>query len=357
MRFLLTAPRPLAQLVATILLTPSLSDAFQLGRRGSQGALAFNQLFARDCGGELCGWNSQLCCESGTQCYTDASDQAQCSTVGAVAESSGGYYSLYTTTYTETGLNTVTSVMSTYVGGATQSAQCNYALNETPCGGICCKSSQYCYVAGQCKDAGNGGSSGYYSTYTAGAGAPVAPTSSSLTTATETVTPTTTVPFLPPVATGANVTEVPQQTGGGGGLSGGAIAGIVIGVLAGLLLLGLICFYCCLRGLFEGCLALFGLGGSRKRKVTETDVYERRSHYSGGGGGRTWYGAARPARAERTDHRERNRLLGLGAGLAGLAAVLGMKRRHDRREEEKRSDYTYSSYDYTSASEYNHVNP
>lgn len=352
------APPSLAQLLTAILLTApnGLSNAFQIGRRGQQGALGFNQLFGRGCGGETCGWNAQLCCEAGSTCYTDTNDQAQCST-GAPAATGGGEYSLFTTVYTETDLQTVTvtSVYSSQVVAATTTATCKYSLNETPCGDICCSSSQYCYTAGQCKDAGNGGSSGYYSSETAGgtAGVPVAPTSSSLATATKTLqSTTTTIPFQTPVATGATITEVPTESSSSG-LSGGAIAGIVIGVLAGLLLLGLICFYCCLRGIWDGCLALFGLGGRRRRTVTETDVYERRSHHSGAAAGRrTWYGAAagpRPARVERRDHSERNKLLGLG-GLAALAGFLGWKRHQDKQREEEKSDYSYYSYDYTSAS-------
>jgi hypothetical protein len=138
---------------------------------------------------------------------------------------------------------------------------------------------------------------------------------------------------------------------GGGGLSGGAIAGIVIGVLVGLLILGLICFYCCLKGLLDGCLALFGLGG-RKRSRTEVEEYERRTHHSSGGGGRTWYGAAKPSRVERREKRESNfgrDALGIGAGLAGLWAILGLKRQ--RRKEKTYSESYYSSDYYTSASE------
>ena len=106
----------------------------------------------------------------------------------------------------------------------------------------------------------------------------------------------------------ANVTMTQSQSEHHG-LSGGAIAGIVIGVLIALLILGLICFYCCIKGLLDGCLALFGLGGRRRRR-TEVEEYERRTHHSsGGGGGRTWYGASKPSRVER---RERRRDSGWG---------------------------------------------
>ena len=190
------------------------------------------------------------------------------------------------------------------------------------------------------------------------AGVPLRPTSSTLIIVTETGSPTTTVAFETPVATGAEV-GLTESAGGSGGLSGGAIAGIVIGTLAGLALLGFLCFYCCLRGLFASFLALFG-GGKKKRR-TEVEEYERYSHHGSGrhsnAGGRTWYGAAaRPSRPERRDDSTGKKLLGVGAGLAGLWAILGLKRRHDRRDDEKYSEYSYSSdyYTNTSASKFEH---
>ncbi|KAK4506999.1 hypothetical protein PRZ48_000733 [Zasmidium cellare] len=332
------APRPLLQLITTILLSPKPTLAYPNG-------FSLNELFGRDC--TPCGYYNQLCCTSGEACYTDANSIASCTANGggqqATAAASGGYWQYYTTTYVQTDLETITSTMSSYLSGAGATAAatagtCTWALNEQACG-----------TAG-------GGSSGYYSSYTSAgntAGAPIRPTSSGQTVVTATVSPTTTVPFMSPVATGANVTVTGEESSGGGGLSGGAIAGIVIGVLAGILLLALICFYCCLRGLLDGCLACFGLG-KRKRRV-EVEEYERRSHHaSGGGGGRTWYGAAKPAtrvdRERRESHTGRN-ILGIGAGLAALWAILGLKRRRENRKDEKYSEYSYSSDYYTSASE------
>lgn len=370
MRFHQT-PRPLLQLVTAILLAPTSVFALpNLDAGPQEGELSFNLLFARDCsGGTTCGFYGQLCCQSGSACYTDSQSRAQCTANGAAAtggsgSGSGGYYSYYTTTIVQTDLETKTQVMSTYIGGggggaaatATASTSCNWALNETPCGSICCQSSEYCFSSGTCKPAANGGSSGYYSTATgagATAGAPIRPTTSGTVVLTETASPTTTVPFMSPVATGANVTLTSSEQDNGGGLSGGAIAGIVIGVLAGLALLALLCFCCCIKGLLDGVLACFGLGGRRRRR-TEVEEYERHSHHhSGHGGGRTWYGAARPPtrvdrRDRRDDHKGRN-LLGIGAGLAALWAVLGLKRRRDNRRDEK-SEYSYSSDYYTSAS-------
>ena len=375
MRFHLT-PRPLLHLLTTILLTPQLSRANPRPAASVQNGFTYNELFARyDCGGELCGWDNQLCCQAGSACYTNAANQAACaasasgyvSAAPAASSAGGGYWVYITTTTVITNLQTVTTVLSSYVPAApsvsavaSASARCNYALNESPCGSICCANNQYCVTPGQCGAANAGQTtttgSGGYSTVPAGSsqapGAPIRPTSSGVVVVTTSQTPTTTVPFSPPVATGANVTMTEDHTGGGG-LSGGAIAGIVIGVLVGLLILGLICFYCCLKGLLDGCLALFGFG--KKRRRTEVDEYERRTHHSSHGGGRTWYGARKPSRVDRREKRESHTgrdLLGVGAGLAGLWAILGMKRRNNKKKhDERRSEYSYSSDYYTSASE------
>ncbi|KAH0152403.1 hypothetical protein KCU67_g9860, partial [Aureobasidium melanogenum] len=83
--------------------------------------------------------------------------------------------------------------------------------------------------------------------------------------------------------------------------------------------------------------------------------------YSGAGGAyaasrpddRRWYGSEAPRREK--EHSKFTELLGIGAGLAALAGILGLKRRHDRRRDEKSeyssayTDATYSDY-YTSES-------
>ena len=367
------ASASLLPLISTILLAPSLTSAFPPLDPG----VPYSQLFERgECGGQACGWNGQVCCEVGFACYTDSSNQAQCSSTaaGSAQTAAAGQWNYITTTYVETDLQTITSTISSYVAGGGGWAQptseaCDYTVNETPCGATCCASNEYCYTEGFCKPAANGGSSAYYTSYystmyetTNSAGVPLRPTSSTLIIVTETGTPTTTVAFETPVATGAEVGLTESEGGGGGGLSGGAIAGIVIGTLLGLALLGLLCFYCCIRGLFAAFLALFGIGKKKQRR-TEVEEYERYSHHGSGrhsgagaaaAGGRTWYGAAaRPSRPERKDD-SKKKLLGVGAGLAGLWAVLGLKRRHDRRhDDEKYSEYSYSSdyYTNTSASE------
>ncbi|KAK3696556.1 hypothetical protein LTR37_017898 [Vermiconidia calcicola] len=364
MRFHLI-PRPVLCLITSILLTPLPIAAGPHPAPSLQAGFDYNELFKRyECTGTTCGWNGQLCCPAGAACYTDINNQAQCGSSSAAYGASsyvaapssyaaGGQWQLYTTIYTVTESEVVTSVYSTYVGAASASgsARCNYALNESPCGDLCCKGNQYCAFVGQCSAAAGDTTTDKSVVVAATAGAPIRPTSSGATVVTATVSPTETVPFLAPIATGANVTMTASQNAGGG-LSGGAIAGIVIGVLIGLAILGLICFYCCLKGLFSGFLALFGLGGKKKKRRTEVEEYERHTHHSSRGGGRTWYGAAKPARVERQkdSHKGRN-ALGLGAGLAGLWAVLGLKRqRNKKRNDEKYSEYSYSSDYYTSAS-------
>ncbi|OQO12210.1 hypothetical protein B0A48_02851 [Cryoendolithus antarcticus] len=362
---MLSLPPSLLSLLAAFLLTPTLT----LARPPLELGVPFAELFNRQaCSQEACGWTGQLCCPFGA-CYTDLSNnQASCSStlLGAVAQSTqaaGGYWQYYTTTYTQTDLATVTQVMSTYVGGAPATVAaaaptgmaCSYALGQQTCGQTCCASDQYCFDAGssQCSAAAAAGSSGYYTSYystmyasTNSAGVPLRPTSSTLIIVTETSAPTTTVPFLAPIATGANMTLTTAEASSSG-LSGGAIAGIVIGVLLGLALLALLIFYCCLRGLW---VTIFGR--KRKERRTEVDVYERHSHHgSGAAAGRTWYGASKPSRVERRDeHKGRNGLAFAGA-LAGLWAILGLKRRSKKRDNEKYSEYSYSSDYYTSASE------
>ncbi|KAK4918131.1 hypothetical protein LTR66_016893, partial [Elasticomyces elasticus] len=290
-------PPSLLSLLAAILTGPLAVHAKPYPRD-----LTFLDLFGRSTCANPCGWSGQLCCAADQACYTDASNQAQCSSTvlaAVVTTNANGYWQYYTKTYTATNLVLTTSVGSSYIAAATtvnpavvttaaaSSASCNYALNESPCGPICCASGQYCLVSGQCAIAA-AGSSNYAATYTTpGASAALRPTSqTTVVVVGATVSATTTVPFVAPVATGANITLTQGQASTAGGLSGGAIAGIVIGVLLGLLLLSLICFYCCIRGLLDGVLALFGLGKNRRRTVEREEyINERHSRYGSGGGG------------------------------------------------------------------------
>ncbi|KAK3078922.1 hypothetical protein LTS18_006279 [Coniosporium uncinatum] len=337
------------------LLSNAEHEALQIDARDLQNSTL---LAKRQCA-VACGWNGQLCCASNEVCYTDAANQAQCGaatagTAAATTEANGGYWMYYTSTYIETDLITKTQVYSSYVGPvataqATQTATCNYALNESPCGSICCASGQYCASLGQCASAGNGG----YTTVGIAPGgsysAPARPTTATTLTNTMVVIPTTTVPFQTPVPTGSSIAGLTSaQADTGGGLSGGAIAGIVIGVILGLALLTLLLLCCCFKAALDALLACFGLGGRRKNRRTEETYIEEHHHHSsgyggGGGSGRRWYGD-RPSRPQPPKKKAGiGGALGVGAGLAGLWAALGLKRKHDRRKAEK-SEYGGSSY-------------
>ena len=147
-------------------------------------------------------------------------------------------------------------------------------------------------------------------------------------------------------------------------MSAGAIAGIVIGVIAGIILLLLLCFCCIVKAGFDGLLAIFGLGKKRRRSTERVEVieerYSRHGSHAGGASRRDthtgWVGGSRPARV--TEKRKKDSGFGglgmVGAGLLGLAAVLGLKRNHDKKTKSHRSDvsstYYTDSYTGTSAS-------
>ncbi|KAL9107958.1 MAG: hypothetical protein Q9227_007173 [Pyrenula ochraceoflavens] len=388
---LLPLPQSLVALILTISATihPSTSISFPQLIEDHLPDLSLNQLLPRGSCATPCGYYGQVCCPQGQACYTDSANQAQCSAAPqttARAQSSsggGGQYQMFTTTYVETDLQTVTSTYSSLVTSAAGPG-CKYSLGETACGNTCCSSGQFCLAPNQCAAAGGGGSSGYYSSFytvttaTAGGGgsAPLRPTSGTIVTITSTGSATTTVPYVTPVGTdGSSLIGAQASSSGGGGLSGGAIAGIVIGVLVGLFLLFLLCACLCFRGLIDGLLGILGLRDRRRRTRETTYIEERRSsHHHGSAarvgsdrnrgrtGMRTWFGT-RPSRV--TERREERKtgggmggLAGVGAGLGTLALLLGLKRNRDqkRRQDEMSEASGYGSYytdEYTtSASKY-----
>ncbi|KAG9959496.1 hypothetical protein KCU61_g7365, partial [Aureobasidium melanogenum] len=359
--------------VIALTLSPSLANPL-IPKELGIGGLTFNSLFGRGNCENPCGWSGQLCCTGGESCYTDSSNQAQCAstTAAAAASETTGYWKYWTSTWVETqtetdiitrystgsswcgeasttaaagggsGATSVWVAPSTAAASPTASISCNWDKGESSCGSICCASDQYCLTSGQCAAA-----AGASTTFKLSSGS-----------STATSSPTTTVPFVAPVATGANITLTGAESSNSHGLSGGAIAGIVIGVIAGLILLSLLCLFCCARTIW---VAIFG--GRKRRHTERTEVIESHHHrsYSGAGGAyaasrpddRRWYGSEAPRREkERSKFTE---LLGIGAGLAALAGILGLKRRHDRRRDEKSeyssayTDATYSDY-YTSES-------
>lgn len=318
-----------------------------------------------------CGFQS-LCCTAAGQCYTDSNNQAQCGSGsgGNVQANAGnnGQWQLYTTTYTQTDLILRTSTYSLQATSATVlvapavTPGCASSMGETACGNICCATGQYCQYQGQCaasNSAVNDVSSIYLasvmSTATAGS-AYIRPTSATTYITTFTGPATTTVAFssaVPTASAGAGTTGMASTTSNNG-LTGGQIAGIVIGVLAGILLLLLICGCLCFKGLLNGLLGLLGLG--KKRKRTEVITEERYSHHhsgtGGGAGRRRWFGQG-PAQPQKEKKSPGFGSLAIvGGGLGALAALLGLKRRKDKKDKASYgtgSSYTYS--DYTSASE------
>jgi hypothetical protein len=287
----------------------------------------------------------------------------------ATPQSAGGSWQYITTTYVMTDLQTITTVLSSFVPSETGSS-CAYSQGETQCGNACCNAGEFCQSSGVCKDAGSG-SSGLYSSLvtvttiqTNTADAPLRPTSDTVLTVTATGTAgseiTTTQGFTQPTATDGAITAEPQE-GGGGGLSGGAIAGIVIGVLAAIIILILICLCCCAKGILDTILGIFGLGGRRRREREEVEVYESHHHRSGsrrgrsnsGVGKRTWFGMG-PRKTEVTEEKKKSSSWatagGVAAFLGGLALILGLKRRRDRKDDKSSVGYGSSYYsDYTSS--------
>lgn len=359
---LFASPSSLLCLLATASY-PSLSRAAIIPSGEQLPRSEDNLVVKRQCA-TPCGFYSQVCCAPNEVCYTDSNNQAQCGPAGAQASAPAGQgnWQYYTTTFVQTDLRTITSTFSSFFPISTQnlvvtttvSTQCRYSLGEVPCGSICCSAGQYCMTdINQCAAAG-GGSSGYFSSFytvTQMPSVPVRPTSNTVLTVTSTGAATATVPFQTPVGTDGSTLIGAQPTTQGQGPSGGAIAGIVIGSIAGILLLALLCFYCCAKGAIDGILGLFG--GGRRRRTETTYIEERHSRHGSRPAGRTWFGS-RPARVDRTEKKNTGGLGGLatvGAGLGTLALILGLKRKRAQRNDAKSSSsYSYYDYSYTGTS-------
>jgi hypothetical protein len=312
------------------------------------------------CGGQYCGTSSQYCCTGGSTCYTDSLTIARCGapTAGNLAAQNSAGWVYYTTTIVMPELVTVVSTLSTFVGVAATTTQelvqstaiCTVA-NQYACGAICCDSGSYCFALGKCTPSATAAP-------TTSPSAPLRQTSGTATTITAVVSVSisTTQTFVTPASTAAitgNGTAI-TQTSTGGGLSGGAIAGIVLGVLAGIAILIAVCFCCILKTGFDVILGLFGIRSRKRERVIETEERTRYSRHGsassrrdahtgwfGGGGGRS---SRVTTEKKRSGIGEGGILAAIALGLAGLWAVLGIRRRSKEKRAPARSDVSYSYY-------------
>lgn len=321
--------------ILTLLSWCQIAHASPLGPTADEGG----SLEQRSCNNP-CGYYSQLCCASSEKCITDDNGQAVCSSSGGSGGAGGdGAWEYYTSTYlqTETDVQTLTSVWSSWVASPTGSGggsgSCRAEIGESQCGSKCCGAQDIC-SDGECVLAAT---TSIWATDTATPG--VRPTDSN--TATETAT--TTQAFETPVTTdGSPALGIDAPEDSGGGLSGGAIAGIVIGTLAGVFLLFLVCLCLCARGLLNSILACLGCGKRRRRE--ETYVEDHYSHHTHRPPGRTWFGAG-PSGGEHGGEGKSKwgSLATIGIILGAIALCLGLRRKKDDHDE-KSSDYTYPSY-------------
>ncbi|KAH7342220.1 hypothetical protein BKA65DRAFT_287757 [Rhexocercosporidium sp. MPI-PUGE-AT-0058] len=353
------APSSLLSLLVVVLSQTDLANAGPYPKDELHD-LGFAFLQPRQCV-MYCGSENQFCCTAGQGCFTTANIAGCTATAGLLGAGGAGGYGVYTTTWTETDLRTKTATISYALSttavvvapvptAADTPLICTTSLGQSSCDKICCAANQRCAGPNSC--------TAYSSTYlgTSTYVAPVRPTSGGVSTATLITSATTTVPFQAP-ATASGSTFPITQDNGGGGLSAGAIAGIVIGVIAGIILLLLLCFCCIVKAGFDGLLAIFGLGKKRHRSTERVEVieerYSRHGSHAGGASRRDthtgWFGGSRPARV--TEKRKKEGGFGglgmVGAGLLGLAAVLGLKRNHDKKTKSHRSDVSTSSYTYS----------
>ncbi|TVY50127.1 hypothetical protein LOCC1_G000066 [Lachnellula occidentalis] len=372
------APSTLLSLLLVALSSIDIAQAWPL-----LGELDFSFLHGRDTCASYCGAQSQFCCTSGQACTTDNSNVAACVAATSVAVATGANgIPIYTTTWTETDLLTKTSTAYSYptttatavaAPAPTAAAICTTSLGQTSCGTLCCASGQVCAAANSCSAYGSTWSYFEYTSAGSSYSAPLRPTSGGVSTATSVVSATTTQPFQSPATASGSSLPI-TSAASNNGLSPGAIAGIVIGTIAGIILLIIICFCCIVRAGFSGLLALFGLGKPR-RSTERVETVERYSrHGSGTAASRRnthtgWFGMggggrAKPASSRMTSEKKKKSsgmggMGAVGAGLIGLAVVLGLKRKHDDKKTSQSrhavSDvsstyYTNTSYTGTSAS-------
>ncbi|KAI4153643.1 MAG: hypothetical protein LQ340_002193 [Diploschistes diacapsis] len=300
-------------------------------------------------GGTLCGWNGAYCCSSGQACTT-SNNLALC--VAAATQPGGGSGQVYTTTYVETDLATITTTYTVLGGGGgatptSSPSTCNANLGESLCGSQCCQQDEWCN-GNQC--IAYGGSSSGAPAQSSTISNFIAPTSIGTATVTSAVSITTTIPFQTPVgSSGSAITG--QIVSTNTGLSSGTIAGIVIGVLVGLLILFFVLACLCCRSIFGA------ITGKNKRKETTTYIETHHSHHGSGGAPppRRMFGML-PGKVDRPKKESSGvgGLVGVGAGLAALAVILGLRRRSNQNKVEGKteytgSDYTYSYDDYTTS--------
>jgi len=300
--------------------TLPLTTAVPYPRDSSFRGVGLNQLMPRQCA-TYCGWNNQICCEAGTECYT-VGDFAGCSSTA------GGGWIYYTTVWTVTKTKTYTSIYSSWISYFPATTATAVGEDCIPpegsgwiaCGPICCAAWQYCASKGQCLPNAGYGAGGEIITSTLVSDGVTITTQFS---APYRVTSGTGGEIPPPTATG----EIPEPTddpeaveGGGGGLSGGAIAGIVIGTIAGVGLLLMLCACCIMRGIWRSIGAIFHLIKKKTKRSSTSNVEGGRTQHD------SWYGGKPSSSAVRKEKAKGAGLIGLGAALGGLALLLGLRR-------------------------------
>jgi hypothetical protein len=315
------------------------------------------------CAGQYCGISSQYCCTGGSTCYTDSLDIAGCHAPTAAnldaTQAGWEYYTTTTMVITSDVLVTIVSTISSFVGVAATTTQeliqstaiCSIA-GQQECEAICCDYGSTCYAPGKCIASATAAP-------TTSPSAPLrqTPGTATTTTAIVSISISTTQTFVTPASTAAatsasgNGTAITEASTGGG-LSGGAIAGIVIGVIAGIILLLAVCLCCILKTGFDAILGLFGLRDNRrKERVVEEEVrYSRHGSASsrrdehvgwfGGGRGRS----TRVKEKKKSGIGEGGILAAIALGLAGLWALLGLRRRRTEKRTTAASDVSYSYY-------------